>query len=263
MKNHYLYIIIGLALLLLPGLLAAYDGFPQRIIEVNASYDYLKPTEDNESWKSMGLKYNHKFNAENTMLVNIGGSVRDESFAWLQTALYRDWLPRFYTYTSVGASTKTRWMGKIRIDNDFNYKMGNELQYILTLGQTVILYDDDRKDFLFSVGGIYYLPHIVADARYFFNKSDPGNVWSNTLQMSLSGGTMGKYWLTLLGSTGAQSYQSVNSDLPIDQKVTSIGLNQQIWIQSEYGLKIGLGYLKVEDGYEKFNATIGYFYQFP
>jgi YaiO family outer membrane protein len=247
----------------IPALLIASDEFPQRSMEASLSYDYLTPDSVYNDWKSAEFKYFHRFDPHNTLMTGAGESIRDESFGWLQAALYRDWLSRLSTYTSLTGATQTKWMGNLRFDNDFNFKLGSDYRYIVTLGQTVIYYDKDKIDYLFSVGGILYLPHLILDGRYFINRSDPGSVWSNSERMSIGFGTRGEYWTTIIASTGAQKYMGLGNLGLVNQNVSSVSLNQEIWMNPSGGIKLGIGYLTVKDGYDKYNATIGCFWQLP
>ncbi|MFO7659599.1 MAG: YaiO family outer membrane beta-barrel protein [Candidatus Cloacimonadaceae bacterium] len=246
-----------------PILLKAEINYPQKSLEAEVAYDYLTPDSDYDAWKSAEVKYYHKFNPGNTLLLASGVSLRDVTIGWIQAAYYRDWTKRLYTYTSLKAATESQWMGRLRLDNDINLKLGRESQFILVAGQSVIYYDEEKTDYILSVGGVYYKPHYILEGRYLFNRSDPGKIWSNTVMASLRFGTMEKYWTTLTVSTGAQAYLGQANLLEVNQNVYSIQLNQRIWVKAGSGVKFGLGYMNVEDGYEKYNFSIGWFHQLP
>lgn len=246
-----------------PVLLNAEELYPQRSIEAEVAYDYLTPDSDYDAWKSTDLKYYHKFNPGNTLLLAAGTSVRDETIGWVQAAYYKDWTSRLYTYTSLKAATESQWMGKLRFDNDINLKFGRESQLIFVTGQSVIYYNEDKTDYILSVGGILYKPHYILEGRYLFNRSDPGKIWSNSVIASLGFGTMERYWTTLTASTGAQAYLGQANLLEVNQNVYSVQLNQKIWLKEGSGIKFGVGYMNVEKGYEKYNFNIGWFHQLP
>jgi YaiO family outer membrane protein len=241
--------------------LGAQIDYPQRNAELNLSYNYLMPAVDYSDWKGAEARYSHRFDAKNALAFTLGGSQRDQTFAYLSAGIYRDWLPRFYTYSSLGTASHTMWMSKFRVDNELNYKMGKLKQYILTSGQSVIYTSKLKQDYIISMGGVIYMPHWVIDGKYFFNRSDPDQIWSNTTRISLSAGTQKKTWTTLSLAIGAQAYQGSVGNIPVDQKVQSIDLGQLIWLNPEQGIKLGAGYQKVVDAYDKYEARIGYFLQ--
>jgi YaiO family outer membrane protein len=254
-----LYTIILLSMVNIP--LAASDFFPQRSIETNFYYDYLTPDSTYADWKSADFKYFHRFNPKTTMMLGTGCSIKDESFGWVQTALYKDWLTRFSTYTSLTASSQTKWVGNFRFDNDLYWKLGSSYQFILVGGQTVIVHDSETIDYLLSIGGIIYYPHLILEARQYYNMSNPGQVWSNSQRLSVGFGTRGKWWTTIVGSLGAQKYLGLGNQ--VNQDVQSISLTEEIWLTSKGGIKVGAGYLTVEDGYDKYNGSLGVFWGLP
>jgi YaiO family outer membrane protein len=243
--------------------LTAQEFVPGGTIETSLSYDYLTPEDEYADWKSADLRYTIHFSPRNTLTFAGGGSVRDEKFGWLQAGIYHDWTSRFYTYTGVTTSSSSKWMGRWRFDNDLNFKLGPEKQYILALGQTAILYPDDKEDYILSAGGIWYRKHFILDYRHFFTRSDPGEVWSDSDRISIGFGTMGKSWTTVTASMGNQSYLALGGLLEVDQNVYSISLMEQVWLKEKCGLKIGAGYQKVEDGFEKYNFSLGCFHSLP
>jgi len=261
-KMKYISLVIILAISW-PILLNAEITYPQRNLEADLTYDYLTPDRDYVDWKSVEAKYFHKFNPGNTLLMATGVSIRDESLGWVQAAYYKDWTQRLYTYTSLKAATESYWMGNLRLDNDINLKLGRDFQYILVAGQSVIYHNEDKIDYILSVGGLLYKPHYVLEGRYFFNRSDPGAIWSNAVMASVGFGTQGKYWTTVTATTGAQAYLAQANLMEVNQNVYSVQLNQRIWVKSGSGLKFGLGYMNVEDGYEKYNFSVGWFTRLP
>jgi YaiO family outer membrane protein len=261
MNKTIIYLLLIVATTAMPALLCAGDDFPQRSIEASLNYDYLTPDKDYADWKSAEFKYFHRYDPKSTIMAGIGESIRDESFAWVQTALYHDWKPWFSTYTSLTGATQTKWVGNFRFDNDFNIKFGSKYQYILTTGQTAIWYDTDKVDYLLSVGGILYYPHLIIDARHYFNRSDPGKVWSGSERLSVGFGTRGKCWTTIIASTGDQRYLGLAQQ--VNQDVKSISISEDIWLNSSGGIRIGAGYLTIENGYDKYNGNIGCFWQLP
>jgi len=260
MKNNMI-IITALWLLSFTNILLADTDYPNGTIEAKVTYDFLRPESVYDSWKSAEVRFNHMFNPENTLILAAGGSIRDETFGWFQTALYKDWHPRFYTYTSATLASNTKWMGWMRLDNDFNLKFGNDAQYVAVFGQTAILYPDDKADYILSVGGIWYLPGFMIDGRYFFNRSDPGKVWSNSAKLGIGFGIIEDHWTTITATAGKQSYLGLDGLGQVNQNVTSIDFMQQLWFNQGSGIKFGVGYSYVENGYEKYNASIGYFYK--
>jgi len=254
-----------LSLLIMAGIniLTAQEFVPTGTIESSVAYDYLTPEDEHTDWFSTDLRYTTHFSPRNTFTLAGGGSVRDEKFGWLQAGIYHDWSSRFYTYTGVTTSSSSKWMGRWRFDNDLNYKLGPERQYILTFGQTAILYPDDKEDYILSVGGIWYRKHFILDYRHFFTRSDPGEVWSDSDRLSLGFGTMGKSWTTVTASMGNQSYLALGGLLEVDQDVYSISVMEQLWLKENCGLKIGAGYQKVEEGFEKYNISLGWFHELP
>ena len=237
--------------------------FPQKIVETGIAYDYLDPPADYAEWQSLDFSYSHRFHAQKAIQFAGGASQRDNRFVWLQTALYRDWQPRFYTYSSLTGASSTAWMGRLRLDNDLNFKLGKQKSLILVTGQSYILYSIDKADYMLSGGLVYYLLHVVAEGRVVFTRSDPGNIISNTTNLSLSAGSQDHYWATLSVSKGTQAYLSEGAHLPVNQEMNSVLLQQRMYITKKTGLKLGIAYLNVENGYEKYHLSGGFFYHIP
>jgi len=254
---------LNVLLVLIPVCLTAGASNNEINVEMGLSYDYLTPAESYDDWISAEIKYSNRFNPTSTLALSTGLSDRDEIFGWITAGIYHDWLPRFYTYSALTASTTSKWMGKWRADNDVNLKVGPYKQYILTFGQTAIYYTSDRKDYVLSTGGVIYKEHIILDGRYFFNWSEPGDVKSNSMRLSLGFGTMGKSWTTIIAGTGNQAYLALGDQSVVNQKINSIFVSEQLWLKKDFGIKIGAGYHKVENGYERYNVNIGYFKQIP
>jgi YaiO family outer membrane protein len=260
MKKTHILSLLAL-LILVPIALSAQETFPQRSMEASLSYDYLTPEDEYEDWKSAEAKLYYRMNPRNTVMFGSGVSIRDVSLGWVQTALYRDWQPRFSTYTSLTAATESQWMGKVRFDNDLNFKIGADYRYIVSAGQTLVHYNEDKIDYLLSIGGMLYLPHLIIEARHYFNRSDPGKVWSDSDRLSVGFGTRGKYWTTVVGTIGGQKYMGLDNLGVVDRDVSSISVLQEIWLNPSGGIKFGAGYLTVKDGYDKYNANVGCFWQ--
>jgi YaiO family outer membrane protein len=82
--------------------------------------------------------------------------------------------------------------------------------------------------------------------------------------LSLGYGEEGWRWIFLKFSLGDQAYQALNLAEPEDvrQDAWEITLFHRHWLGRDWGLKEQVGFLSLEDGYDKYAVSVGFFKEF-
>ena len=177
---------------------------------------------------------------------------------------YIDWFDSLYTYSSVSAGRRSEYLPKIRLDHDFNFKMGQKKNLVLTTGLTYIDYFTDHKDVILSGGPTLYLNPVILQYRLFHNQSSPGSVVSYSHLISLGYGEENWQWTYLIFSFGKQAYlaTALSSPEEIDKNSFDVTLRHRHWLDSSYGIFGDVSYFKLQDGYDKTGICFGLFYEF-
>lgn len=177
----------------------------------------------------------------------------------------KDWSRRFYTQSALSLGTNSDYLPQLRIDNEFNFKLGSRLAFVLTTGITYINYHTKNEDLILSVGGTYYFPRLNLSYRYFSNRSDPGSITSNAHLISAGYGREQSRWTYLTVSFGDQAYLAQYVGQPEQttrQDIFRIAVNHRHWLNKKSGIYTDLNYLDLDTGYEIYGLMFGYFYEF-
>jgi hypothetical protein len=235
-------------------------------LEVGGTYEYLSPKAIYGTWKSSSLRFYHKPSQDFIYFLEGGFfSRKHEGDAVLGVVgAYKDWNSWFYTYTSFSVGSKSTYLPKYRLDQEFNFKIGEKKNIVPSIGFTYIKYHDVHKDCIIYPGIIYYGEGFIITYKHFINKSDPGSVTSSSDLVSFGIGQEGKRWTFLDISYGKQAYLATHLANPqeIKQKELYISFSHRHWIKKDLGLFGGLGYSKLNGGYEKYSFTAGIFKDF-
>ena len=177
---------------------------------------------------------------------------------------YWDWSPRVYTYSSISAGTVVDYLPKLRLDTDFNVKLGHVKNIVATLGVSYITYHIPYEDLLLSAAGTYYGAGWLCGYRIFQNKSEPGSVVTYSHQLSAAVGAEGKQWTYLTISHGITGYTAttVFPSQEVRNNVDSFDLRHRHWLTARMGLMGGAQCITMKDGYDDLRASVGSFFEF-
>ena len=236
-----------------------------RRIETSYFFEHLEPNSTYGNRNSGDLSFFSNPCKGFTYFVKANYYNRMEGSATAGTAgAYIDWLDSLYTYSSVSAGRRSDYLPKIRLDHDFNFKMGAKKNLVLTAGLTYIDYFTDHKDLILSGGPTLYLNPVILQYRLFHNQSSPGSVISYSHLISLGYGEEKWQWTYLIFSFGKQAYlaTALSSPEEVDQNSFDATLRHRHWLDSSYGIFGDVSYFKLQDGYDKTGICLGFFYEF-
>jgi YaiO family outer membrane protein len=264
-KTYKLVIVVPLFLFLLIAPLNSYAQQYQNRIEGELTYEHFKPSSTYDSrFSAFG-----RFSKFPTPLWNY--SIGLGYFNWvnnndlLATAnLTKDWSRRFYTISAFSLGTNSDYLPQLRLDNEFNFKLGSRLAFVFTTGISYIKYHTKNEDLILSLGGTYYFSRLNLSYRYFSNRSNPGSVTSDGHLISAGYGREQNRWTYLTVSFGSQAYLAQYLPNPEESRndVIRFALNHRHWLNKKSGLYADLSYLDLDSGYEIYGIMLGYFYEF-
>ena len=233
-------------------------------IEANVSYEYLTPSDAYEPRTGLNLRFYRKETETFTYFFELATSLRETNGVLFTTGAYKDWTDSFFTYSSLSTGSHTDYLPQIRLDQDFNFKIGKEKNLVWVLGTSYIDYFDEHKDLIISTGLTAYLKKWILSYRIFRNKSDPGDVISFSHTVSAGYGEEGKQWVYLTFSTGRESYLATYLATPeeVDHSAYGITLNLRRWLRPFSGILLDISYFKLGDEYNKYGLAAGMFHEF-
>lgn len=233
-------------------------------MEISASYENLSPNSYG-NWNTFSADFYRKESPELTWHAQFSNFSRPDGKAQLFGAgAYKDWTDRFYTYTSVSAGTSSSYLPRLRVDNDFNYKLGRTKNLVGTIGGTYIQYHGDHKDYILSTGLTAYMNKTVAEYRIFRNQSEPGSVNSYSHLVSLGYGQEKKQRTTVTYSFGKQAYLATALATPEEVRNNSklITLKHRRWLKDDYGIFGEISRFNLENSYHKTGFLVGFFREY-
>lgn len=234
-------------------------------LEANLSYEYLSPDSAYGSWKTLSFGFYDKPRKDLTYFIQLGAFSRKSGEALLGTlGAYKDWGSRLYTYSALSTGTNSDYLPQIRIDHDFNIKLGAMKNFVWTAGASYLKYFDVHKDMLLSTGITFYFDRWIGGYRVFRNESDPGSIVSYSHLISAGYGREGWQWTYLDLSFGKQAYLPAYLASPEEVRQNSLytSLKHRHWIGKDYGIFGDLSYFKLKDGYDKYGFSLGVFREF-
>ena len=178
--------------------------------------------------------------------------------------VYKDWAPRFYTFTSMSTAGDVDYLPRFRVDQDFNFKLLEDKSLVWVLGGTYIDYHTGSSDTILSSGLNWYLPGWLLGYRYFFNISNPGRLTSSSHSVSIDQGYWYRYMNTLVVSWGNQAYLATYIDSPTTVRRDSVSalLRHRHWVNEDWGFWVQGGALHVENAYNGTSLGLGLFFYF-
>jgi YaiO family outer membrane protein len=238
---------------------------PKNRIELSASYEYLHPHADFGDWKNVTTTFFRKERPDLTWFVQLGAHARKEGSGGLAAAgAYKDWSGSFFTYTAVSAGTNTVYLPQVRIDHDFNFKIGPEKNFVWVAGGTYIQYFNDHRDYILSTGLTAYVKKWVVEYRIFRNLSDPGAIVSYSHLFALGYGQDGWQWTNVTFSFGKQAYLATALAEPEAVNHNSIlnTLSHRRWLGKDYGVFGEISFFHLHHSYQKTGLSLGVFKEF-
>lgn len=242
------------------------DEFKKRYrLEANLSYEYLSPNEVYGSRKTLNIGFYDKPRKDLTSFLQLGSFSRKEGEALLGVmGAYKDWGDSLYTYSALSIGTKSDYLPQIRIDHDFNIKLGSLKNIVWTAGISYLKHFDVHKDLILSTGITFYYHNWIWSYRLFRNESDPDNVISYSQLISVGYGREGWQWTFFDFSYGKQAYLATYLASPqeVRQDSLNLSLKHRRWIGKDYGMFGDISYFKLKDGYDKYGFSFGIFKEF-
>jgi YaiO family outer membrane protein len=236
-----------------------------RRVEANVLYENLSPHDIYGSWSHILVSYYSSPQRGLTWFLQLGGFTRNAGDALLGVAgAYKDWSDRFYTYSALSSGTDSAYLPKFRIDNDFNFKLGEKRNIVWTLGVIYLNYYNAHEDLILSSGITLYFQGLVTTYRIFRNRSNPGSITSLSHLIDAAYGREGWQWTNLTFSFGNQAYLADYLVKPeeVDQNSLYLVLKHRRWIKKDWGILGDMSFFKLEDGYNKFGLSLGFFKEF-
>ncbi|HMK55305.1 MAG TPA: YaiO family outer membrane beta-barrel protein [Dissulfurispiraceae bacterium] len=234
-------------------------------IDLSGTYEYLHPHGNYGSWQNVTIAFYRRERPDFTWFAQLGGHSRKEGAGLFGAAgAYKDWTPWLYTYSALSAGTNSDYLPQLRVDHDFNIKLGPDRNFVWTIGGTYIRYFDEHRDYIVSTGLAAYLGKWVAEYRVFRNISDPGSRVSYSQLFGLSYGQDGWQWTYGKLSFGKQAYLSTALETPeaINNNSVLATFGHRRWLGSDYGVFGEVGYFTLSNAYHKYGLTLGVFKEF-
>jgi YaiO family outer membrane protein len=233
-------------------------------IELLFSNSYLSPHDDYGSWNQLSIVY---FRKEKGFTYFVQGEIfqrKEGDGGLVGTGIYKDWKKTMYTYTSIAAGNGIDYLPEIRIDQSFNFKLGQKRNIILPINFTYIKSPNNHKDYIFSTGAVVYLSKTVWEYKISRNQSEPGNIISYSNLVSVSWGKEGVQWWHLTCSYGQEAYLADYLIIPeeVRNKSLYIELGLRKWLKENYGIIGNINYLNLKNSYQKYGFILGMFMEF-
>lgn len=177
---------------------------------------------------------------------------------------YKDWKKFLYTFSAITAGSHSSYLPEFRFDHDFNFKLGPNQNFVITIGGSYIDYFTGHSDLIISGGPTYYWNKWILQYRLFYNESNPGSIGSYSQLISLGYGAEGSHWTWLTFHIGRQAYLATYLAEPflVNRDSFNATFKHRHWIGKHYGIFGDASYFKLEDGYNKFGFSCGVFYEF-
>jgi YaiO family outer membrane protein len=231
--------------------------------ESTLTYEHLDPNSDYGDWKSVDAACYARIHRQATAFAQAShhARVKEGSGQTLSAGAYVDWLSRLSTYSALSRGFGEDFLPVYRIDHDFSFLHD---PFVFTIGASYIDYEGEQRDWILSAGATLYHHRWIAEYRLFRNTSDPGGLVSYTHLLSLGYGEEGWRWIFLKFSLGAQAYQARMLSQPEDvrQDAWEFSLHHRHWLGQDWGLMERIGFLSLEDGYDKYAVSVGFFKEF-
>lgn len=234
-------------------------------IELSSSYDFLNPKNPYGNWKIISMSFFHRLSPTFNYFLSGGFHERKEGTGLILTGgAYKDWSERLYSYSAMSVSTTSSYLPKYRLDHEFYYKLGERKVFLPSIGLSYIRYHDVHKDFLISLGFVYYTSFGNISFKHFINRSDPGKVKSCSELISIGIGREKRAWTYIDVSFGKQAYLATYLATPEEVRQDSyyVSLSHRRWITKTFGIMGSFGYFKLEKGYERYGLGAGIFKEF-
>lgn len=234
-------------------------------LEITYSEDYLEPYGSYGSWHSLGIVYRRKHSEDIKFVLQSSLSQRDGFGDGIAAGagIFKDWTPKFYTYTGISSGSDVDYIPEINIGHSFYFKPGGG--HIIPLGFSYIKSRGGNDSYALSSGIVAYRSGgWVYEYNIRRNHSEPGGIISYSHSVGINKGKEGHQWLRLGASFGKWAYMTTALTIPeeIDKNSFSVSLNWRKWLGENYGINTNVSYFNLEDGYDKYGVKFGIFTEF-
>lgn len=271
-RFKFIYLIIASVILCLPLIsgtaFANGSSSLDHRIDISSAYYFLEPHGTYGSWYIGSVKYyNNADKKFNYFIEGDGFSRTIEGSGFLGTfGAYTIWLPWLYTYSDISVGSNYLFLPKIRIDNNFNFKLGKQKNIVWEIGGSYLKYNGNNLNIIYSTGITDYYKFWVLSYRLFMSVSDPGNVVSWSHLYSISYGEHFKEKTSLNVTTGDESYLTtylpIQNQSQVDYNSLDIEVRQRIWLRKDFGIIGKIDYFILQNNYRAFGINIGIFKNF-
>ncbi|RLC53163.1 MAG: hypothetical protein DRI23_01140 [Candidatus Cloacimonadota bacterium] len=233
-------------------------------LEAYYTYDYLDPDNLYDAWKSETIGYYRTVNKEfNYHLIGTLHQRYDNGFLF-EAGFTRIWHRKIFSDAAFSMGSDVDYLQMLRFDFNTYYKFLQHENLIASLGIAWINYHDVHEDTILRAGLAYYYKRWIIEYVYFQNRSNPGKVDTSTNQVSVGYGQEFKHWTYFIYSRGKQGYLATYLDIPqeVNSKSYEITLKHRHWFGKNYGPFLHIIYTNLDQVYEKYNLSLGLFWQF-
>lgn len=254
---------LGLLLLASPvtGQQASSDRLRPVVVDLSAAWSSVSGEDDWRSYDAVVTWARPKGTAY--LFLNrserLSGRGSFAAAGWL-----RDWAPRLFTYTSIGAGTgDAPHVPRLRTDLDVNVKLLASRRLVAIAGATTVRYQEQRRDDIVSAGLSLYGP-VVATYRYFHNASYPGAIGSSSQLLQVSFERRGEQAAFLRHSWGSEAYlpSIIISPEAVRTRGRSTTLSYRHWLSEAGGFISEVERQTKGDSFRRTAVRAGIFFQF-
>lgn len=249
------------------------DVFLNRI-EASYTYEYLDPYDDYGDWHSFNVTY---FRQETpTFSFHLGATFHnrlivapnyENSGILLFGGITKDLTSRLYSNLVLSFGTECDFLPEYRIDADINLKLLKNKNLIATLGYAYVNYHTPYEDIIWRYGLSLHIKRFVFELMFYENHSihdnDPDDIYSDSMLFGVGYGADGWQWTHLIFNFGSQAYLLNDPNLTrIKLDSNEITLKHRRWIKNNFGWFASLGFMQLDQYYEKYLLQFGLFWQY-
>ncbi|MBN1445046.1 MAG: YaiO family outer membrane beta-barrel protein [Candidatus Omnitrophica bacterium] len=265
MESRKLFVLLFVFLIAAPGL--SHAAKYKNSFGIDYTEEYLTPHDDYGSWHKVDMEYSRECSETVKVVLRNALLWRDGEDSGISggIGIYKDWTPRFYTYTGLSSGTDVSYIPQLWASQSFYFKVGPKGKTtVIPLGFSYINSRSDHETYLVSSGIIAYRGKWIYAYGIRRNQSEPGSVVSFSHHGSIYYGKQGEQWLQLGLSIGKWAYLQTDVLDPeeIDRDSFTVSMSWRKWLKENYGIKTRVSYFNLEDGYDKYGLEFGIFTEF-
>jgi len=231
-------------------------------VEVSGSYEHV--TAGYGEWGGAGLTLWYRSSETLTIFLDTALWRRNNGLQGLGgLGVYHDWDTWLYTFTSVYMGTKSEYNPLVRVDHEFNFKLGPGGSIVGTAAFSYVKEHNDHYAIIPQVGLSLYIPWWVFSYRFFANISYPGRVFGPSHLISVEFGSEGRHWTYLSTNFGKSAYLATYVAIPekVDIWMVEVHAGHRQWLAKNWGLYLEVKFMRLFGEYDKYGLMLGFFYQ--